>query len=519
LKRVPPGERVNLLVKQILAEISEATGRPELARASADTPLLALGIDSMVAVELAASTERALNTEVPIAILYDSTVAQFAAQLLNTIGLGPDAATASPGSTRLRASAIRLEDYVPSDELAGAATSPEPAKLQRTVLLTGATGFVGRFLALELLARLPADGKLICLVRAENAEAGLRRLRESFGQRAPEALRRLDQLSPKLEVVAGDLSRQRLGVDAERYGALAEAVDGIVHAGALVNHALPYESLYESNVLGTATIMRFALARKLKHVHFVSSAVVGESDRQSAVLETEDAARLWPERDPVAGRAAGYATTKWLCEVLLDQLHERTKIPLQVFRCGMVLASSTVVGVNRDDYFTRLLSSIVKTGCAPQSFYPTDRKNRSFTGLPVDFIARALAAMALAPLPGRTVFHVLNSPGAGAASLDDYTNSIASAGYSLQRFANYDLWFTQFRNRLLALDERERRSSALPLIETWVSQDIRFADFDSRNFLARMRSLGIELPAVDEAYIHRFLAGMATLGLIPPPPA
>jgi fatty acid CoA ligase FadD9 len=37
--------------------------------------------------------------------------------------------------------------------------------------LTGATGFLGRFLALEWLERLaPVDGKLICLVRAETNE-------------------------------------------------------------------------------------------------------------------------------------------------------------------------------------------------------------------------------------------------------------------------------------------------------------------------------------------------------------
>ena len=45
----------------------------------------------------------------------------------------------------------------------------------RTVLLTGATGFLGRFLALEWLERLaPVGGKLICLVRAKDDRGGPR---------------------------------------------------------------------------------------------------------------------------------------------------------------------------------------------------------------------------------------------------------------------------------------------------------------------------------------------------------
>jgi fatty acid CoA ligase FadD9 len=41
------------------------------------------------------------------------------------------------------------------------------------VLLTGATGFLGRYLALEWLERMDlVDGKLICLVRAKGRRRG-----------------------------------------------------------------------------------------------------------------------------------------------------------------------------------------------------------------------------------------------------------------------------------------------------------------------------------------------------------
>jgi Male sterility protein len=57
-------------------------------------------------------------------------------------------------------------------------------------IIDGATGFLGRFLALEWLERLAAvDGKLICLVRAETNEDARRRLDKTFGTGDPKLLR------------------------------------------------------------------------------------------------------------------------------------------------------------------------------------------------------------------------------------------------------------------------------------------------------------------------------------------
>ena len=33
-----------------------------------------------------------------------------------------------------------------------------------------------------------------------------------------------------------------------------------------------------------------------------------------------------------------YGCTKWACEVLLKQLHEQYQVPVQIFRCSMILA-------------------------------------------------------------------------------------------------------------------------------------------------------------------------------------
>jgi acyl carrier protein len=73
--------------------------------------------------------------------------------------------------SEVHASDLTLDKFIDAQTLATAPMLPHPSAEVRTVLLTGATGFLGRFLALEWLERLaPVDGKLICLVRAETNE-------------------------------------------------------------------------------------------------------------------------------------------------------------------------------------------------------------------------------------------------------------------------------------------------------------------------------------------------------------
>ena len=59
------------------------------------------------------------------------------------------------------------------------------------MLLTGATGFLGRYLALEWLERMDlVDGKVICLVRAKDDAAARERLDETFDSGDPEVAAR-----------------------------------------------------------------------------------------------------------------------------------------------------------------------------------------------------------------------------------------------------------------------------------------------------------------------------------------
>ncbi|MGH3558082.1 MAG: SDR family oxidoreductase [Mycobacterium sp.] len=68
-------------------------------------------------------------------------------------------------TTEVHAGDLTLDKFIDAATL----TAARPSAETRTVLLSGATGFLERYLALEWLRRIElVDGTLICLVRAKS---------------------------------------------------------------------------------------------------------------------------------------------------------------------------------------------------------------------------------------------------------------------------------------------------------------------------------------------------------------
>ena len=323
----------------------------------------------------------------------------------------------------------------------------------RTVLLTGATGFLGRYLALEWLERMDlVGGKLICLVRAKSNEDARRRLDKTFDSGDPELLRHYQELAAQhLDVIAGDKAEPNLGLDHQTWQRLADTVDLIVDPAALVNHVLPYSQLFGPNALGTAELIRIALTTKLKPFTHVSTQGVADQIEPSAFTEDADIRVISPTRVIGDSYANGYANSKWAGEVLLREAHDLCGLPVAVFRCDMIMVDTKYVGqLNVPDIFTRLMLSLVATGIAPGSFYETDpdgnRQRAHYDGLPVDFIAEAISTLGAQVADGFETYHVLN-PYHDDIGLDEYVDWLIDAGYPIQRITDYDAWLTAVRDR------------------------------------------------------------------------
>jgi fatty acid CoA ligase FadD9 len=390
--------------------------------------------------------------------------------------------------------------------------------------LTGATGFLGRFLCLEWLERLAATGgTLICLIRAVDHDDAVRRLAATFQGIDPSLEKRFQALAGKhLEVVVGDVTRPRLGLSDPQFGLLAERVDRIVHSAALVNHILEYEHLFAPNVVGTAELIGLALAGRQKRFDFVSSLSTLYLARGTKIDEDSllsDNIAITPEY------GVGYRATKWAAEKLLYSAHRRFGLPVNIFRGDMMLAHRHYRGqINVPDNFTRLLCSVIVTGLAPTSFYRLApdgaRRPAHYDGLPVDFVAAAIAGISTDPHRDIRTFHVSNHHVDDGISLDTCVDWIQEAGYPVRRITDYQQWLRLFERSLQNLPESVRRNSSLALLDALRHpHDPNQPTAPNQRFQAAVRALHAEqeIPRLTESFIRRFLEDTRHLGLIPPP--
>ncbi len=427
-------------------------------------------------------------------------------------------------ATEVHAGDLTLDKFLDSATLSAAPNLPQPSAEVRTVLLTGATGFLGRYLALEWLERMDmVDGKVIALVRAKSDEEARARLDKTFDSGDPKLLAHYRELAAEhLEVLAGDKGEANLGLDPQTWQRLADTVDLIVDPAALVNHVLPYSELFGPNALGTAELIRIALTTKLKPYAYVSTIGVGDQIRPGEFVEDADIRQISATRAINHNYANGYGNSKWAGEVLLREAHDLCGLPVAVFRCDMILADTTYAGqLNLPDMFTRLMLSVVATGIAPRSFYELDtdgnRQRAHYDGLPVEFIAAAVSA--LSPEEGFETYHVMN-PYDDGIGLDEYIDWLAEAGYAIGRIDDYSEWLRRFETSLRALPERQRQYSLLPLLHNYQQPEkpLRGSLAPTDRFRTAVQEAKIgpdkDIPHVSAPVIVKYATDLQLLGLL-----
>ncbi|AXK36288.1 NAD-dependent epimerase/dehydratase family protein [Streptomyces armeniacus] len=212
----------------------------------------------------------------------------------------------------------------------------------RTVLLTGASGVVGRAILREEHA-----GRLRIIPAARSAPV-------------PEATE---------PVLHCDVSRERFGLDREDYRALAADVDVVIHSAGLTEWGLPAERYRPVNIDGTRHVIDFA-EQAGATVHFVS---------------TEFVAALLPD---AAGTLSdgnicrNYIESKRRAEVLLEE----SGLPHLVFRPTNLIGHATTGWTSRGQ-IVQQMSDWLRRGRAP--FVPV------YPGIRMDFVAQDLLARAI----------------------------------------------------------------------------------------------------------------------------
>ncbi|MFV2175670.1 carboxylic acid reductase [Actinomadura sp. LOL_016] len=495
-------------------------------RPAGEVRFVDLGGDSLSALGLSTLLQDIFGVEVPVSMLVGpSTSLRDIADHIEAAGT---AGTSRPTARSVHGagSTIRADDLRTDALLGAAAAAPRPVPgdhppARRTVLLTGANGFLGRFIALELLKR--PDCEVVCLVRGRSDEDARRRLEQAFDTGDPGLLDRFrEPAGRRLDVIAGDVDDPRLGLTDEGWLRLAEGADTIVHAAAQVNHVLPYEQLFGPNVRGTAAVIDLALASRLKEVVFVSTA--GIADQVAGELGERDDVRVTnPTRALSSAYAAGYANSKWAGEVLLRHAHERHGLPVTVFRSGLIMAHPRYVGqLNPQDMFTRLLLSILLTGVAPTSFAAHSSAERgarsaALGGVPVDFLAESVVRLGTVhPGAGYRTFNAID-PDPKGPSLDTAVDWLIDGGASVTRIDDHSEWLRRFEIGLRAEPERIAAFTALPLIEAFRRPAVPSPPAAASRFRAAVRDADMGgtgvIPGLSPELVSKYVSDLTALGL------
>jgi thioester reductase-like protein len=400
------------------------------------------------------------------------------------------------GREAARRETMQHDAVLPADI---APATPAPSSCQR-VLLTGATGFLGRHVLRELLAR---DLEVICLIRAQGESEAQVRLEQTLraGRTDPRAWSRA-------RAVGGDTTRPRLGLGA-RYDVLAASVDAVYHCAAEVSWVKGYAQLRRTNVLAALEVIRFACALRAKPVTFVSSlAVCFARGARPTVNESTDMLP-WLDHMPL-----GYAQSKCIAESLLRQASQRG-LPVTIVRAGLLAGDSVTGASNPSDVLSALLQECVAQGVAFDIDWQVD-------SVPVDYAARAVVALSSAHSDTLTTYHLRHSRPRHWRELVLWLNLF---GYRVRLLPvsewNQEIFETTRKGGALSSYRRFFMGARLAQggerpFETYIAG--AQAELDCDTSRAALVTLGIEEPTLDTPLLRRYVDHYARLGALPPHP-
>jgi thioester reductase-like protein len=457
-----------------------------------------LGGHSLLATQLFFRLRQTFRTELPLKVLFEApTVAEMSRVIT---------ASQEPGGAEAVAEILEI-DWSRETQL-DPAIVPAPAseaageRREDHLFLTGGTGFLGAFVLSELLRA--TEAQLHCLVRADGAAEGVRRLRRNLEQYDLWE----DSWADRIVPVTGDLTESRFGLSAAEFDALADRMDAVYHGGAVVNFLYPYSQSRSANVLGTQEALRLASHRRAKPYHQVSTTGViapryrgqGSPIREDQILEHPEELNL------------GYTQSKWVAERLVREAASRG-LATGIYRPGAISGHSRTGACQTNDFYWLLIKACLQIGGVPNGNLPLPLT-------PVDYVSRAIVHLSRQDGWQGKVFHLVNpSP----FTLRDLVAWMESFGYSLEWLA-YDEWRERLiqgmkqsggnaAHALLALFPE----SALGVAQNGMGGGVSAAPIDASNTLAGIAGSDVACPTLDAALLERYFTYFIRTRYIDPP--
>ena len=252
-------------------------------------------------------------------------------------------------------------------------TSVTSATFGQDVLLTGACGFLGGVLLMDLLKVLDKDIVIHAIIRP-GREVGGSWSTTSPMERLSAHLAKLNVahddecIRKRVHVIQGDLASAHFGLEMEEYTKLAASVGMVVHCAAATTWTASYYQLRDVNVIATQHVVSFCLygggGRRLCHVSSLTASL--GATRPPRIAECDEYCQLVAKFiQHCSCQNSGYAVSKSVAECIVRRAGCLRNLSYVIVRPGTISAHRGNGFSNIFDFTTRLIISIMRYRIVP----------------------------------------------------------------------------------------------------------------------------------------------------------
>ena len=343
--------------------------------------------------------------------------------------------------------------------------------------VTGATGFIGRYLVKNLLKR---EGKIYVLSREASLEK-VTRLRENVAD-----------LDGRVIPIVGDLTQPKLGISETDFKTLTGEITHFFHLAAIYDLSAGEEEQVKTNIEGTRNAVKAAKAMKAGCFHHTSS--IAAAGMYPGIFREdmfEEAEKL---NDP-------YLKTKHESEALV---RKECKVPYRIYRPSMVVGHSETGEMDKIDgpyYFFTLIKKLRQL--LPPWMPVVGIEGGRFNLVPVDYVANAMDFLAHKEGLDGQCFHLTDET---HYKIGEVLNIFARAGHAPQMTMRVDTrmfgFMPPFLRKTLSTLPPVRRITSTILEDLGIPRSVlKFTEyhtrFDNRDARKALEGSGISCPQLD----------------------
>lgn len=252
-------------------------------------------------------------------------------------------------------------------------------------LVTGATGFIGKFLLERLLAR---DEATVYVIIRKNSADKFATMQQRYGA-----------AGSRLKMVAGDITQAGL-VSSADFKKLQGKVDHLFHLAAVYDMNMDDATADRVNNEGTRNVVAFANSLGGAVIlHHVSSVAVAGSDFVGSFKESMF--------DQGQALHHPYYRTKFQSEAIV---RNEVKVPFRIYRPGAVVGDSRTGEMDKIDGPYYFFKTIQKLSYAVPKWLPLlGIEGGKVSVAPVDYVAAAMDVLAHKDGLNGRAFHLIQS--------------------------------------------------------------------------------------------------------------